>query len=415
MSRRLGVGALLLAALPVVLSRGAAGAGRGVPAAGEEAEVRALWVQRTSLTSPTAIVSLVASAKDAGFNTLLVQVRGRGDAYYDSRLEPRGSALSKQPLSFDPLALVVAQGHRAGLRVHAWVNVNLISDADPPAARNHVVYEHPEWLMVPREIALEMAGLDRRSPEYLGRLSRYARAHSDQIEGLYLSPLHPQAAEHSVKVIADIAARYAIDGIHLDYIRFPSDEFDYSAEALAQFRADVLPRLSDAERRQYEGRREDRPLYYTQMFPQRWQDFRRARLTALVTRLRAAIKAKRPGAVLSAAVLPDAAEAANRRLQDWRGWAESGLLDVVCPMAYTVDPAVFRSQIAAAKQLAAPRPVWAGIGSYHLSAAETIENIFAARRLGAEGVILFSYDNLIAGDDVNSEYLSIVGRVAFRP
>src|SRR5712691_60719 len=180
MYRRFGVGALLLAALLVVLSRGAAGAGRRGPAAGEEQEVRALWVQRTSLTSPTAILSLVESAKDAGFNTLLVQVRGRGDAYYASRLEPRGSALSKQPLSFDPLALVVAQGHRAGLRVHAWVNVNLISDADPPTARNHVVYEHPEWLMVPREIAVEMTGLDRRSPEYLGRLSRYARAHSDQ-------------------------------------------------------------------------------------------------------------------------------------------------------------------------------------------------------------------------------------------
>src|SRR5687767_13183237 len=67
-------------------------------------EVRALWVLRTSLSSPAAVQHLVQSARDNGFNTLLVQVRGRGDAYYQSRLEPRAAELSKQPDTFDPLA-----------------------------------------------------------------------------------------------------------------------------------------------------------------------------------------------------------------------------------------------------------------------------------------------------------------------
>src|SRR6266853_1119002 len=100
-------------------------------------EVRALWVQRTTLTSAPAIVSLVETAKAAGFNTLLVQVRGRGDAYYTSRFEPRGAALARQDRSFDPLELAIAAAHHAGLRVHAWVNVNLIADADLPAAETH--------------------------------------------------------------------------------------------------------------------------------------------------------------------------------------------------------------------------------------------------------------------------------------
>ena len=70
--------------------------------------MRALWVQRTTLTSAPAIVSLVETAKAAGFNTLLVQVRGRGDAYYNSRFEPRGAALARQDRSFDPLELTIA-------------------------------------------------------------------------------------------------------------------------------------------------------------------------------------------------------------------------------------------------------------------------------------------------------------------
>lgn len=380
----------------------------------QSAEVRALWVQRSSITSPAAIRSLVEAAKNAGFNTLLVQIRGRGDAYYRSRIEPRAVALANQPASFDPLATVLSDAHAAGLRVHAWMNVNLVADAEPlPQSDQHLVYTRPEWLMVPRDLAAQIWDLDRRGSGYLGRLSRYAKEHSDRIEGLYLSPLQPAAAAYTVKVIADVADRYPVDGIHLDYLRFPSGEFDYSPAALAQFRRYLQPRLSDDERRQYDTRTRREPLFYTEMFPQRWQEFRQERVTELVTQVRAAVKAERPRAVLSAAVFPGADEAATNRLQDWGAWLEAGLLDVVCPMAYTTDPAAFRVQIAGVKRIAGQRPVWAGIGAFQLSALETTLNIRAARQLGAQGVILFSYDNLVAGTNLNGDYLSSVGRDAF--
>src|SRR5712692_1383076 len=67
-------------------------------------EVRALWVVRTTLTSPEKIRKMVETAAAAGFNTLVVQVRGRGDAYYRSRWEPRAVELKDQPPDFDPLA-----------------------------------------------------------------------------------------------------------------------------------------------------------------------------------------------------------------------------------------------------------------------------------------------------------------------
>jgi uncharacterized lipoprotein YddW (UPF0748 family) len=377
----------------------------------QPAEVRALWVQRATITSPSAISSLVRAAKAAGFNTLLVQVRGRGDAYYRSRFEPRAAALSGQPPSFDPLETVLSEAHRAGLRVHAWMNVNLISDAEPSSLPAHIVHTRPEWLMVPHELALEMRDSEPRSRRYLDRLSAYAKAHRDRIEGLYLSPLQSAAAEYTAKVIGDVAARYPVDGIHLDYIRFPTADFDYSPAALAQFRRYLQPRLTDAERRKYDARARREPLFYTEMFPQRWQEFRQERVTELLTRVRSAVKARRPQAVLSAAVIPDAGEAATRRMQNWTGWLQKGLIDVVCPMAYTTDAALFRSQIANVRQAAGSRPVWAGIGAFQLSSLEAILNIRAARQLGAQGVILFSYDNLVPQS--NPDYLSSVGRDAF--
>lgn len=372
-------------------------------------EVRALWVQRASLASPAQVIAAVDTARNGRFNTLIVQVRGRGDAYYNSRHEPRPPLLATQPASFDPLALMIERARRAGLKVHAWVNVNLVSDAEPPSARKHIVYLNPEWLMVPRPLAEDLARINPRAPQYLRRLSEYARARSDRVEGLFLSPIHKGAVDHATRVIGDIVSRYDVDGIHLDYIRFPSDEFDYSAEALDEFRTEITSRITAAERREYASRAKGRPLFYTEMFPQGWQEFRRARLTALLMRVRATVKARRPGAMLTAAVFPDANDAANRRFQNWGGWLESGLLDAICPMAYTTDPAVFRTQIANVEHLAGRRPVWAGIGAFQLSPSATVENIRAARQLGAEGVVLFSYDNL------DSTYVETVSNGAFAP
>src|ERR1043165_1524196 len=93
-------------------------------------EVRALWVVRTTLTSPEKIRTLVNSAADNGFNTLIVQIRGRGDAYYNSKVEPRAAELKDQPATFDPLALTLSEAHKRGLKVHGWLNTSLLANLD---------------------------------------------------------------------------------------------------------------------------------------------------------------------------------------------------------------------------------------------------------------------------------------------
>ena len=377
-------------------------------------EVRALWVVRTTLTSPSAIATMVAAAKSGGFNTLLVQVRGRGDAYFQHGIEPRPASLAAQP-AFDPLATTIARAHEAGLQVHAWIDVNLIaSAADLPAAREHVLYRHPEWLMVPRILAEELSTVDPRSPGYLGRLARHARSQATEVEGLYLSPVSADSVAYTSSVVRDIAQRYAIDGVHLDYIRYPTSDFDYSRDTLAAFRGSLIADVGLTDRRRYDARViAGEPLVYTLAFPERWRTFRTSRLTALLTALRSNIKAVRPAALVSVAVVPDPHDAATRRLQDWRAWLDAGLVDVICPMAYTTDPSAFAAQIAAAKQVAGSHPLWAGIGAYRLSSEQIVENAQTARRLGVGGIILFSYDSL-ADPARGPGYLSQVGRAAFQ-
>ncbi len=377
----------------------------------ESPEVRALWVVRTSLTSEAAVEEMVKQAQAGRFNTLLVQVRGRGDAYYNDAIEPRAAALSKLK-SFDPLAAVHKLAHERHLRVHAWINVNLVSSASElPSSRAHLVYRHPEWLMVPRALARDMVLLNARSQLYLDKLTRWTRSQSGGVEGLYLSPIPEDAAEATVSVVADIVSRYPVDGIHLDYLRYPDDQFDYSRQALLAFRDVVADTLPPAEKKRREQAIGGNLVGWTDAFPEQWLEFRRDRLTALVGRIRKAVNSRRPGTLFSVAVAPDPAEALSRRMQDWRQWLRGDLIDVVCPMAYATDSATFEAQVTTARQGAGPLPVWAGIGAYRLSTSQTIENIQTARRLGATGIILFSYDSL--SSESGSDYLSQVGRVAF--
>ncbi len=393
------------------------------PRAAREAaptETRALWVLRTSLGSTESITTLVHTAREHGFNTLLVQVRGRGDAYYASSLEPRAADLQRQPASFDPLATVLAKAHDAGLRVHAWVNINLVSSAaDLPIAPTHLVHRHPEWLMVPRDLVQELSRVPEESPAYVGKLARWTRAQTSgpaaaaSLEGLYTSPIVPAAADHVNNVVRDLVTRYAVDGVHLDYARYPTERFDYSRGAIRAFREAVRPQLVGAVRREVDGQEAEDPLAYPDTFPNEWKAFRISRLTTLMGRLRTTVKTARPSAFVSVATAPDIQEARDHRLQDWAAWLQAGIVDAVCPMAYTPEAAKFAEQIAAARDVKGGRAVWAGIGAYRLPPAQTIENIETARRLGTAGVVLFSYDSLIDPRQSSPDYIAVVGRSVF--
>jgi len=238
-------------------------------------EVRALWVVRTGLTSPAEVDRVVEQAKDAGFNTLIVQVRGRGDAFYSSQILPRSVLLQGEARDFDPLARLLAGARVRGLAVHAWINVLLSGNFGQPLPPRHELVLHPEWMMIPRSVAapaLHASGEARR------RLVREAAQGSDA-EGYYISPWAPGVSEHLEAVVRELARNYAVDGVHLDFIRYPGPEYDYSHPALLAFR----PRRAGRDL-----------LAAPQAEPRAWDEQRCAGVTALVARLAAAARAARP-------------------------------------------------------------------------------------------------------------------------
>src|SRR5256885_7849970 len=164
---------------------------------------KALWVVRDKITTKSAIDDLMADATTRGIHDVVVQVRGRGDAYYASKLEPRAETLADD--GFDPLGHLVRAGAAVGVRVHAWGNVFFVWSSPGcalPTSREHLVRRHPDWLLRPGGV------------KYLDPVG------GSDWEGIYIDPKNGDAREHTLTVFTDIVSRNRGEGFHYDYGRY---------------------------------------------------------------------------------------------------------------------------------------------------------------------------------------------------
>ncbi|MDX1933354.1 MAG: family 10 glycosylhydrolase [Capsulimonadales bacterium] len=342
----------------------------------ETGEVRALWIVRDTLTSPAKIRNAVTLAKKYGFNTLFVQVRGRGDAFYQSRFEPRSESLSRQPADFDPLAVAIEEGHRAGLEVHAWMNTFLVwHQRRLPYSSRHVINLHPEWLVRDRQ-------------------NRIAMIPTNDAEGAFLDPAIPAVREYLRNVFMDVVSRYDIDGLHFDYVRYPSERFSFSETSLAAFRDYLSERLSDNDLAYAAKKRAKNRLADFYLFPTEWREWRRGTVTETVRGISEEAHRLKPNLVISAAVFPNYRVASHDKGQAWREWLRDGLLDAACPMAYNRSTPVVASQIRDAVANSYGKPIIAGVGAWQMPAASAIVKGQVCRDLGAGGLNFFSYDGM---------------------
>ncbi len=342
------------------------------------AEIRSLWVLPWSLNSPTKIDSMVESAVASHQTDLLVEVRYRSDALYQTNRKP-DSYPNPEPRShvlgegrFDPLEYVLRKAHRQNLRVHAWVVVFNATPVDSVLiSRNHIFRNHPDWITCTQDGERMLA-----SEQY----------------GYYIDPGIPEAQEYLLNVLSDLVSGYPeLDGLHLDYIRYPNSSLGYHPISVERF--DV----------------------YCKNHNLQWNQWRIKQITQFVEITRERMKELNPKLLLSAAVIANYDSAVRYYAQDWRDWLHRDLVDFAYPMAYQLDAQDFQRQLEVMKSLRRDSRIVVGLRawdaggnsllprangtSYNL--LDLAERINSVRKLDFAGIALFSYDGLLKDDAIS--------------
>ncbi|MBE3599059.1 MAG: family 10 glycosylhydrolase [Limnochordaceae bacterium] len=356
-----------------------------------------LWVKENTLLTPDGVEAAVAMARKVGADTLFVQVLARGAAAYRSDIWPR--AASPSGPAFDPLAAVLQAAHRAPrLSVHAWVNVFTWGELGvTPEDGLHPLARHPDW------VTLDASG---RS------LWTYRPREDERVNALFADPGLPGVRRTMLETVLEIVRRYEVDGIHLDYVRYPWAGAGYHPEALKAFwqwwaasaGGDGARQSRDAQGDplavripQRVGESGGRPrLPSTPEEQAGWNLFRANQVTALVEEVSRSLAREAPSVELTAAVFPEPRRAYEEELQEWPEWLSQRLLSGIVLMSYTASDQTFAGWVEGARRFAPDIPVYAGIGAYLLSGRpDGLERqTRLALQAGASGVVYFSFEAL---------------------
>ncbi len=336
----------------------------GGPASGEEKawsslKVRGVWMHpRFFGTEREPAIAKIRATLDryaaAGINTLFMLVKDTsGYVYFQNR-----TGVSDPAYSWDFFGTFLEEARTRRMTVHPWFCVF------PEGAILGEVRAHPEWLIT-------------------GRGGEMVRT---------VNPALPEVRAYEIGLMTELAARYPVEWIHLDYIRFPCDpeepffSYDTRTRELCKGETGVDPLALKAKD-------SGNPFWNV------WLEWNRDRVTKFVAELRDALRSGGRKVKISAAVFPDPDNARVLIGQDWGRWAAEGLVDMLCPMFYTNDTALFERL--ARKAAALPQGgvllcPGIGIGTSHNQATPEImmEEIGLSRTAGAAGVVFFSSSSL---------------------
>lgn len=268
-----------------------------VSAFGSTNEYRVWYVDSwgAGLFNSNQVSQLVADARAGNFNTLLVQVRRRGDAFYNSNYEPKNASVAAD---FDPLADLINKAHDtnsgARLEVHAQMTTYAVWNGSTALQTNHPYVLHPEWL------------------------SRSSTGETYDGANYHFDPGHPEVQNYLANVALDIVANYDIDGFNFDYVYYKNVDWGYHPVSVARFNK-LTGRTGTP------GTRDEQ-----------WMQFRRDQITSLIRRVYFSAAAFKPAVKISANTwgwwandtwLTSLSSPYNNSLQDWVTWMNQGILD----------------------------------------------------------------------------------------
>lgn len=338
-------------------------------------EIRAMWLDRGTIVragSEEQLAKVFDRLAAAGINTVFFETVNAGYPIYPSQVAPQQNPLVR---GWDPLASGVKLAHERGMELHAWVWTFAVGNHRHNALINlpqeypgPVITAHPDWASYDNRGSLFPPGQGKP----------------------FLDQANPAARQYLLSLFEEIVSRYQVDGLQLDYIRYPFQDpgadrtYGYGIAARQQFRE-----LTGVDPTSIKP--SDRDLW------QKWTDFRTNQVDSFVANVSQRLRQKRPNLIISVAVFPLSEHDRIYKLQQhWEVWANRGDIDLVVPMTYAQD--TYRFQRLAQPWITSNKLgsalILPGIRLLNLPTLEAVDQIQLVRDLPVSGYSLFAVENL---------------------
>jgi uncharacterized lipoprotein YddW (UPF0748 family) len=305
----------------------------------------------------------VLNCKRNGLTDIFVVVWNNGLTTYPSKVVEKYIGIKQDPRykKFDPIASFVSEGHKHGLKVHAWFEFGF-SYAYKDSSLNNWLSKYPNWV-----------GRDQK--QNLLKKNGF----------FWWNSMHPEVQDFMHQMVLEVVQNYKIDGVQGDdrLPAMPSEGgYDsYTAKVFADEHNGVNPPV-DAKN----------PL---------WLQWRANKLNDFAKKLFASVKKTNASCMVSWApsIFPWSLE---QYLQDWPTWLKDGYADLIIPQVYRYQYDNYAATlIAVAKQVPASlkNKIYPGIltslgDGYRVDSTFFEKMIALNRQEGYHGEVLFYYETI---------------------
>lgn len=339
-------------------------------------ENRGTWY-RSREKSDDEVRKVVSDMASMGINTLYLETWYNGSfiGFSDNELIIH----SKANGDYDALEAFTRIGHEYGISVHAWVENFFIGTVENQEQANMKLAEHFDgrWLK-----------------DKTGKNTFYYSVSNTNF--IFMNPFDDEVRSFLVDFYDEILTKYDVDGIHLDYTRFP--ELNYGVSDFG-YNDDIVKAWQEKE-----GTKQDPKSLVSGTLYSSWISFRKEIITSFVGEIASMMDEKHPDAWLSAAVYPEPASTSSQLFQDPYEWVKRGYTDELVSMTYTGDNSYVRRNASAFAREVKDKCFYStGLSAFSDTPWDTlIYQPGEARNASADGFSVFSF----AYFDISSNLLA---------
>jgi uncharacterized lipoprotein YddW (UPF0748 family) len=341
-------------------------------------EFKGIWVRPTE-KNEAEIESTLETIKSTGIDNVFLETYYQGYTIYPSSvLAKYGVKKQKEEFSgFDPLKIWVEQAHKKNMKIHVWFQTFYAGNEDITQVKNNILAINPEWANVQRK-------------NIAANIPCYSKSEHN---GYFLDPANPQVQDYLYKIINEIVSNYNIDGINIDYIRYPA--------SLAPNFTDYLDSTwgySNYARKEFQSINNVDPAALTANDPLwiEWNRYKELKINDFVCRLKTIKKIKKTVQV-SAVIFPNEAESSVLKNQNWKVWSQFSSVDAFTPLIMSSDADFTIESLNEIKKYTNDKiKVYPGLFETFTDGkpADLLYQILSARKAGADGVVIFDYAHI---------------------